>query len=146
MEKCAWKIKSRRAWSVGSVFGTFQVSNSSLLILNPFCNLDTFIHSYKEVWPLSLLALRSAVGNMSLERQPCEHKRFILPSGFSTECTHIEFLKDDDDESFALDSKLYSKHIKPKKLHEIEIMAKVIFLLENKQNYKHLFYAIIIGC
>jgi hypothetical protein len=79
---------------------------------------------------LSLLALRSAVGHLSLERQPSEHKRLFSPSGFSTECPHLEFLKDDVDSSSAFDSKLYSKHIKPKKLHEIEIMAQVFFILK----------------
>jgi hypothetical protein len=78
-----------------------------------------------------LLALRSAVGHLSLERQPLEHNRFLSPLGFSTKCQHVEFLKDVEESNAAFDSKLYSKHIKPKKLHEIEIMAKVFSISGN---------------
>jgi len=76
----------------------------------------------KKVWPLSLLALRSAVGHLSLEREPKPNRD--SPSGFLPSCPHINFLSDDSTPKF-LDSKLYSKHIKPKKFHEIEIMAQV---------------------
>ncbi|XP_059486703.1 methyltransferase-like protein 25B [Neocloeon triangulifer] len=80
-------------------------------------------NSYSDVWPLSLLALRSTVQHLSLERQPLKENWSKPPLGFRQSCPHRDFLFKSKEEP--LNKKLFSKHIKPKKFHEIEIMAQM---------------------
>ncbi|XP_046434641.1 methyltransferase-like protein 25B [Neodiprion fabricii] len=80
------------------------------------------------VWPLSLQALRRVVGILQIHRNQrseialkCENVRktentgFVKPQVKPSTCSSHSKLRD-----------LLGKHVKPKKKHEIEIMAKII--------------------
>ena len=97
----------------------------------------------KVVWPLEMLALKSAIKTFSLKRTPITKSQLIenLGGKLQNNCDHIK------DEAWPLDcteeltvqgsqqkglKHVFRKHIKPKKQHEIVRMSQLALMLSDK--------------
>lgn len=79
------------------------------------------------VWPLSLLALRKVIGMLEINRNPDNKAKFVCAAS-SLNYDSIENCTDDKLNLIKFKDKyekLFRKHIKEKKRHEIDKFAKV---------------------
>lgn len=80
---------------------------------------------YHNVWPLSMLALKATASHLAIPRQPSVSH--TSSTNVNSHCDHCQFL-DLETANQVQDLKLFSRYIKPKKYHEISVMAKVKYL------------------
>lgn len=87
-----------------------------------FYRVFYFCFSYPSVWPLSLLALRTAAHALSFPRKaPAGHPRDAgaqMPDEFTSNQSQSSLL-----------GHIFRKHVKPKKQHEIRRLGKVVLCL-----------------